>query len=122
MSNTISVRELATQVRQLAQTFPDRVALCVYTRYDGDELVPNCIVGQAAFNLGVSLDDLNQVNTCGIRHLATNDRPEWLSVGEDDDVHVKWLGALQSAQDSGENWGDALRIADRRTIMNLYGI
>jgi len=123
MSNTINVRELATQARQLAQTFPDRVAFCAYTRFDDDELVPNCIVGQAAYNLGVSLDDLNQVNTCGIRHLAiAENRPEWLSVGEDDETHVRWLGSLQGAQDSGENWGDALRIADRRTMLNLYGI
>jgi hypothetical protein len=122
MSNTISVRELATEARRLAQDEPDRKAVCSYVRYDEDGLVPNCIVGQAAFNLGISLDELLKVNTCGIRHLATFIKPEWLSVGENDDVHVAWLGALQGAQDGGETWGDALRIADRRTTMNQFNI
>ena len=122
MSDTINVRELAMEVRRLAQEFPDRVAACSYTRHEDDELVPNCIVGLAAYNLGISLDDLYRVNACGIRHLATDLRPEWLNIGEDDSVHVTWLGSLQGAQDNGENWGEALRIADRRAMMNLFGI
>jgi len=123
MSNTISIRDLAAEARRLAESMPERFAICSYTRDEGGELVPNCIVGQAAYNLGVSLDDLYRVNTCGIRYMSIDgNRPEWLSVGEDDDVHVRWLGYLQGAQDSNESWGAALRIADRRTVMNQFGI
>jgi hypothetical protein len=124
MSNIISARALATEARRLAQREPDRQVSCTYTRFEDDQLVPNCIVGQAAYNLGVSLDDLNRVNSCSIYHLASeiDDRPEWLSVIEDDGVHVHWLSSLQAAQDGGESWGEALHRADRRIVMAQFNI
>jgi hypothetical protein len=124
MSTTISIHELATEARRLAQQFPDRTAVCTYTRYEDGKLAPNCIVGQAAFNLGVSLEDLSSHNSCGIRYIVSNVQPEWLSIGEDehDNMRVFWLGALQGAQDGAENWGAALRIADRRTIAAQFDI
>jgi len=124
MSNTISIRELATEARQLAQEQPDRQAVCSYVRFEGGQMVPNCIVGQAAFNLGISLEDLYEYNQCGIRHLADNVQPEWLSISEDEDdrVRLTWLGTLQGAQDGHESWGEALRIADRRIVMGQFGI
>jgi len=123
MSNTISIRELATEARRLAEMFPDRTAICTYTRYVDDELVPNCIVGRAAYNLGVSLDDLNLYNACGIRYLTTIERPEWLEYdAAEDNVHMQWLSYLQGAQDGGVGWGEALHRADRRLVMNQFDI
>jgi hypothetical protein len=122
MSNTISIRELATEARRLAQQEPDRHAVCTYVRFEDDQMVPNCIVGQAAYNLGISLEDLNSVNACGIRHLTLNVQPEWLHIKEGDEAHVAWLSTLQGAQDSGRSWGEALIYADRRTIMAQFGI
>jgi hypothetical protein len=123
MSNTINVRELATEVHRLARLYPDRVAVCSYVLYDDTEgLVPNCIVGLAANNLGISLDDLFRVNNCGIRYLVAGGRPEWLSVGKDDNTHVAWLSHLQLAQDNGECWGEALHRADRWVVMDQFGI
>lgn len=123
MSNTITVKALAQEARRLAQQYPDRVAVCSYTRWEDDVLVPNCIVGTAAYNLGISLEDLNQVNTCGIRHMAFNATLEWLDVSAvGDEVYVDWLSALQGEQDSGSPWGEALHDADRRLVFNQFDI
>lgn len=126
MSNiTVTVLELAREARLLAQEFEDRKAICSYTRYEDDVLVPNCIVGTAANNLGISLEELYSVNTCGIRHLALQVAPEWLTVSESESeisVELPWLSALQGAQDGGCTWGEALAVADRRLVFNQFGI
>lgn len=123
MSNTITVKALAQEARRLAQQYPDRVAVCSYTRWEDEVLVPNCIVGTAAYNLGISLEDLNRVNTCGIRQMAFSATPEWLDASADDaEVYVAWLGSLQGTQDGGSPWGEALHNADRHTVMGQFNI
>lgn len=123
MTNTITVKELAREARNLAMAHPDRVAVCSYTIYDDGELVPNCIVGTAAHNLGVSLEELYSVNTCGIRHLVFNETPEWLDASDNGAAPViTWLGWLQGSQDGGATWGEALNTADRFLVMNEFGI
>lgn len=124
MSNiTVTVLELAKEARRLAQEFPDRVAVCSYTRYEDDVLVPNCIVGTAANNLGISLEELYSVNTCGIRHMIYNETPEWLDASADNaEPIIAWLGRLQGAQDGGKTWGEALNTADRYLVMEKFNI
>lgn len=123
MTHTITVQALAQRARLLAQTYPDRVAVCSYTRYEGDRLVPNCIVGTAAYELGITLEQLYSVNTCGIRHLAGFALPEWLDISADNtEPIVDWLSALQQHQDSRNTWGAALRVADRRIVLTHFNI
>lgn len=123
MSSTITVKALAQETRRLAQEFPNHVAVCSYTRYEDDELVPNCIVGTAAYNLGISLDDLRKVNTCGIRQLSAYSTPEWLDVSADDSkTFVDWLSTLQIRQDGGGTWSEALRAADRHLVATKFNI
>lgn len=123
MSNTITVKALAQEARNLAELEPNRVADCSYTHYEGGASVPNCIVGQAAFNLGVSIEDLSKVNECSLRFIADSMTLEWLDAPADDaKVYVSWLSNLQAAQDGGDTWGEALRKADRRFVMNQFNI
>ena len=118
MTHSITIKELAREARLLAQEFEDRRAVCSYTRYVDDKLEPNCIVGMAAYRLGVTLEQLNEHNSCGIRHLALNVTPEWLTVSESErSVELPWLSALQGAQDAGSTWGESLAVADRRLVL-----
>lgn len=122
-TTVITIKELAQEARRLAQVFPERVRACTYTTYKGEQLVPNCIVGEAAYNLGIPLDVLSSKNSCGIRHLAELDKPEWLDMSaEDSSPYVNWLTHLQGRQDSGNTWGEALATADRRLVMQQFSI
>lgn len=123
MTHTITIKELAREARLLAQEFEDRKAVCSYTHYVDGELEPSCIVGMAAYRLGVTLEQLNEHNSCVIRHLALNVVPEWLTVSESESsVELPWLSTLQGAQDGGSTWGEALAIADRRLVMSQFDI
>lgn len=123
MTHSITIKELAREARLLAQAFEDRKAVCSYTRYVDGKLEPNCIVGLAAYRLGVTLEQLNEHNSCGILHLALNVTPEWLTVSESEiSVELSWLSALQGAQDGGATWGEALAVADRRLVFNQFNI
>lgn len=124
MTHTITVLALARHARELAQQWSDRKAACTYTRFDDEEnLKPNCIVGTAAYELGITLDQLYSINTCGIRHLVYNDVPAWLDCSaEDAEPVIKWLGSLQNHQDSGHTWGEALAYADRWIVLDTFNI
>lgn len=128
---TITVKELAQEARRLAQQQPDRTAKCAYVHYVDGELRANCIVGQAAYNLGISLETLEAKNACSIAPLAgfgwagdyDEDRAEWLDTSaEDSKVHVDWLRTLQGAQDMGSTWREALHAADRFLVRQQFDI
>lgn len=123
----ITVKELATQARRLAQREPERKASCSYVRYVDGEALANRIVGQAAFNLGISLDVLAQKNVCRVGGLAGDavsyDKAEWLDASaEDAELYMRWLGDLQAHQDDGHTWGEALAFADRALAMRQFEI
>lgn len=123
----VTVKAVAQEARRLAQQFPDRVAACTYVHYVDGEKCPNCIVGQAFANLGITLDELENHDSCSIRHLAGSVPgwmpPEWLNTtGEDAELYVDWLGYLQGRQDGGNSWGAALAYADRRMVMVRFDI
>lgn len=128
---TITVKELAQEARRLAQQEPDRTAKCTYVHYVDGVLRANCIVGQAAYNLGISLEILEAKNVCSIAPLAgfgwswgvDEERAEWLDTSAGDSkVHVDWLRQLQGSQDTGSTWREALRSADRFLVRQQFDI
>lgn len=103
--------ELVAKVREIAAEQPDFVYKdegCVYVR-DGHG---SCIIGRAAMELGyidASLEEQG-LNWETVTRLANH-------VGIDCTRNeILWLQTVQSDQDAGVPWGDAVRIADKRKV------
>ncbi len=77
---------------------------CVYFR-DGE---PSCIVGHGLSRLGLTIDDIDGLNESS----DVYDLAEYL--GLPFDRSLNFLFHVQSAQDSGKPWGEAVRSADSR--------
>lgn len=114
--------ELIIEIRDLAQLFPD----FIYTEQEGsrDECSylgaaighrtgKACIVGQALTRLGVTdevLEGVEEVPASTAVRIASGDTwPDRQSVRR----QLCWMDEVQSNQDEGCAWGDAVRKADR---------
>lgn len=75
---------------------------CVYL--DPDTREGSCIIGHALLKLGVDADTLEQFD---IGYLTALDLPVW----GDERARV-WADCVQSYQDTGTPWGEAVKAAD----------
>ena len=116
----VTIADLVSAVREVAEAEPEFVynsggGLCSYFGgADGSA----CIVGRAMSNLGVDMDrlrDLEQVGEGPTIYEAITDGYVDVLYSEDvkeDLEHITWLGYVQSDQDGGMPWRDAVRRAD----------
>lgn len=117
-TQTETLEEFATrvqeEVRRLAASQPDHKARCSNGSYSpyNNTWEPECIVGTAYFNLGISPEILDN------RSLAAGVLAElFVSPGADVEevVHsdtIGWLGQVQGWQDSSKTWSEAVQLAD----------
>lgn len=115
-----TVTELATAVREAAAKNPYNWAGCTYTMPDdtGARLAPRCIVGQALFDLAPEeekqdvLEYLSPLKGENVGHLISFQRYEILE-GDRYSTEARWLLAVQTRQDDGNSWAEAVEYADR---------
>jgi len=120
----IDYSDLIDKMRALATEEPDRYAECMYVSDDqavfdeqGLEIgTPCCIVGHAliasgvpaSYFLGIGFDTETDDGT------GRNNRSFNAMSGVDNDDHrVGWINSVQSHQDGGESWGEAVFLADK---------
>lgn len=109
-------KEIINQVRALAAERPDFIYPnankgCFYWQ-DG----PSCLIGQALYRLGASEATLVEYDVrvrepdCdgSIEDVIACYADDFTSTHED----ASWLNGVQSEQDVGQRWGDAVRHAD----------
>lgn len=113
MSETLpDLKKVIERVRKIAATNPDFVYLaspdsggCDYVR-DGK---PSCLLAQAFYAEGVSMDDLRVWDDTGSFDTVV---AELLELEDYDQEDVAWLQAAQDSQDSFKPWGEAVVFAD----------
>lgn len=112
------------ELRRLGQAYPDRVAKCCLFGPDGK--IPECIVGHAFINVGVEVAmdadsepglDANLVTPDGLVVGHSSDTIEMMhfkkiGLRQPTEKQLRWAFDVQSAQDSGYPWGEAVRSAD----------
>lgn len=110
------VEKLVAAVREVAAEKPDHVyqtpanGTCAYV-LDGQ---PSCIVGQAAWRLGLidgSFEKHIEENTAGV---TTFLRYLGAAMDEDNEYEREFLDAVQEKQDQEVAWGEAVELADAR--------
>lgn len=114
-----TIDDVIAKVRELAAADPEFVysgdaegyPVCKYIHKDDQ---PGCIFGQALLALGVSPDRLREYDdtedstiTSILCQLAGADRIA-------DAQKLAWCGQCQRAQDSNEQWAEAIREADQK--------
>jgi cytochrome P450 len=99
-------------VRRLATEMPEHEADCIYVDDTAAPSAAVCIVGCALFELGVTLGELAAWDDDAIYELPLGFQ------AVDNDGHMvpalRWLEHVQSRQDAGYQWGDALAYADNK--------
>lgn len=116
--------EILKTVIELAKENPEKTAGCKYVNDDG---TPCCIVGHALIKHGLKAADfdgslyevdglVNPINTCGVAFglLAK------LGIEEDNKDVVRRLARIQSAQDAGKTWSDAVAFAAEPLLMARF--
>lgn len=116
---------LIAEIRRVASESPEiRVKQCRYVRDFGADDSGRCLVGVALVRLGVRLpwdkrlfDDcrsaeFQQVNSSGIASLYGYETPVDDEDRERWPAEIRWLSRVQSNQDLGHVWGDAIVLAD----------
>lgn len=120
------LRDVVKTVREIARENPDRIyrarTMCSYVTSD-DNPGEGCLVGQALMWLGVPreflacLEDSDPDHT-GIHHLLMSDCfTDYLRYDLDDptdNTYTSWLKDVQSFQDIGYKWNQAVELADRK--------
>ncbi len=126
------IATLVKRVRALADQYPDAVyqskgASCSYLAgtVEGGPDTPGCIVGQAAHGYirkdYLAQADIQGDNVGGLIRYINAVNPHYLDtprqVSDSDQI---WLQVVQSRQDSGDSWGDAIRWADKAVADRDY--
>lgn len=112
----VDVKDLIKAVREVAAENPDHVYKsqngggCNYTEADGSL---GCIVGHAMAKLGKQLPppgdyDMDMVTSSYVSSDAWSDL---LDVGSAS-YESRWIRRVQSYQDTGSPWSEAVRLAD----------
>jgi hypothetical protein len=110
----IAMRDVAVRILELADKNPDFVyqvhgadGECNYTiRDDNDQLVGDCIVGQALISLGVRPTKLYELEGMGAHAVLQ----EFTTVSSEDDTNLLWkIDSVQGNQDIGRSWGLAVK-------------
>ena len=112
MNNTITEQDIINEVRRLAADNPDYIYVspggseyssCVYI-HDGKG---SCIVGRALVNNGFDPEKVSQHEG-----LTADEMLVALGIKEETDFEQVWLDRVQTLQDSGTPWADAVEEAD----------
>lgn len=116
--------ELVKAVREAAAKNPENFAGCTYTQIVDGKLAPRCIVGQALYDLASEeekpevLEYLAPLKNENVKHLVSFSRHEFLEGNQFSD-ETRWLLTVQTAQDDGENWENAVSEGDARNPLGL---
>lgn len=119
---TFTSKDVLDKVIEIGNRFPDFVYTdqgdshtCSYIHAgfrDPDEENPldfvpgrGCIVGQALLDLGVTVDDLEELDN-GV-YSAAGVLGRLIGFGADDDI-IEALNEIQNRQDLGKSWGEAV--------------
>lgn len=114
----ITGKQLMKAVRDIATADPAHVyvsahenRVCCYRNPETNE--PDCIIGRALDALGVLPQEMGLGNTISVRLLLDRRSPV-VPVKEISQMQLAWLSRVQSYQDGGDAWGDAVRKADKQ--------
>jgi len=128
IANLPTLAELVDKTREIGQARPNVIyqrrhvftdgfkggPACVYVeRMPGGEYIPSCIIGHAFVELGVNPADLEFPDHEGIDILTILYNWEYDVLSS----YAEWLGCVQSAQDHGIAWGNAVEGADRTVVL-----
>jgi hypothetical protein len=121
MKYAFTIDEIIERVRKLAEQSPDFVytrpvnimgeeGSCSYIHEETGKLVPGCVMGHVFVGLGMSPEELHKYEGYLIKNLVD----ELVGRCERADELEKrlWLGKVQSEQDSGHSWSEAVGRAD----------
>lgn len=112
---SITEQDIINEVLRLAAENPDFVyqapdyhpeetrGTCVYI-HDGNG---SCIVGQALVNKGIDPEEIERFEGLPADLMLSN-----LGIKEEADQGQTWLDQVQSYQDTGTPWGEAVEEAD----------
>ena len=117
----ITGEQLIETVRAVAHEHPNFVynshevpgKACFYRNEITGE--PDCIIGRALDALGVLPEEMGLNNTVSVLILLGTLSDSGL-VEEISQSQMNWLCRVQSYQDSGDTWGDAVRKADKWVV------
>lgn len=137
-TNAVNVGQLADAVRSAALRNPDKIyerpngGGCKYTHETEDEkFCPGCIVGQGIFDITGQVVDQSALGmsvNSGVWLRALNaasvEPDKWGDTKVSDDpltrYLTRWLRTVQSQQDDGKPWGEAVSYADQWTHFADY--
>jgi hypothetical protein len=117
----ITLRDVYDRMIRLAGEHPDRTVSCQYfsRAYQNDELVwvPCCIVGNALAELGITCEQVNDYPGSivgGNLVRFTQEFAKYLGIefdsdGLEDRKLFRLILSIQSKQDEGETWSNAVR-------------
>ena len=98
------------KIRQLAQQFPDREAVCRYVNQFNNG--PECIVGAAAYELGLPLYRLRICEGLPARTVIRELQEVASDIPDPTPAETRWIETVQRIQDSGFPWREAVTDAD----------
>lgn len=106
---SIKASDVRNTVKKLGERHPDRTRNCKYVKSDGKGC---CIVGVALIKSGldpnVFLDDTELNESVGVRTLFSDFAEELDLVSDLSDEEMSQLCDVQSDQDNGSTWGEAI--------------
>lgn len=125
---TLTIHNVIGEVRKLAAERPDfnyreqpmehpetRADQCSYVYASvGVTEGEGCIIGQALQRLGVSEETLLENDTVFASAFLLN-----LGVTETDLTSYRWIDRVQSLQDTGKTWGEAVSITDSTHLTEI---
>lgn len=102
-----TTQEIETAVREIVSERPDYIydnaGYYLHKDEEGNPTVPGCLLGHALLRVGYTTEQLQFVNSKGIKAIAPR-----LKIEGD----LKWLNDVQILQDSNITWANAVRAAD----------
>lgn len=103
-----AVRDIAVADPAHVYGRPDKNTACYYRSPETNE--PDCIIGRALDALGVLPQEMGLNNTVSVRVLLGRRAP--VIPIEAEEAQLVWLSRVQSHQDAGCTWGNAVSKAD----------
>ena len=104
----MKLRDIQQEIVKLADEHPDHTAKCEYFNTLGH---PVCIVGHAMSRLGVDADVFrgNSINSVAFEDSRVR---QDAGVEDNDTTLIQWINFVQSMQDEGETWVEAVVTAN----------
>ncbi len=122
-----AVRRLAVLYPEATYRQPDEMGACMYTVGDvtNGPIQEGCIIGQALIAEGVAEDasnmDTQEVGAPDMLRQLVNDSHLAQDIaGIDQSTVRQWFGWVQSTQDQGMTWAEAIRAADDHHDITSY--